>query len=232
MSLKDNYLPKSKERFFNELVDEIEKYGLGSMLKSDQDALLYHLLAKHITPGAVRDRHDWVRLLRIKIGRLNGMQETASVKFNEIQDSSTNWLLVCRQLDNHPPEVQDLTAGKVVVYIDDGHIYRFLEWYLNENGSSPEYVLNKTQLVLKYQMYLSILEKINEKVGVDTSELKKKLKKDKSKGKITKAYNDAGDLLKDLKEKMKDTTISEGTKELLEYAGTALVGFARKQIGE
>ncbi len=31
---------------------------------------------------------------------------------------------------------------------------------------------------------------------------------------------------------MKETTMEEGTKELLEYAGTAIIGFAKKQIGE
>jgi len=230
MSLKDHFQPKSKERFFDELIDEIEKYGFGSMLKSDQDALLYHLLAKHITPGVIRNRHSWVEILRVKPSRLNGVQETASVKFNLIKDDSFNWLLVSRQLSNHSPEVKDLSSGNVLVYIDDAHIYRFLEWFLNQQGSSPEYVLNKTQLVLKYDLYLLILEKINEKVGLDVKSLKKKLKEDKSAKKITKTYNSASDLIKEVKERVKETTIKEGTKELLEYASTAVITFAKKQI--
>ena len=230
MSLKDQFQPKSKERFFDEFIDEIEKYGFGSMLKTDQEALLYHLLAKHITPGIIKNRHSWVEILRIKPSKLNGVQETASVKFNLIKDDSFNWLLVSRQLNNHAPEVQDLTSGKVIVYIDDAHIYRFLEWFLNQQGSSPEYVLNKTQLVLKYELYLLILEKINEKVGLDVKSLKKKLKDDKSAKKITKTYNSASDLIKEVKERVKETTIKEGTKELLEYASTAVITFAKKQI--
>lgn len=230
MSLKDHFQPKSKERFFNEFIEEIEKYGFGSMLKSDQDALLYHLLAKHITPGVIKNRHSWVEMLRIKPSRLNSIQETASVKFNLIKDDSFNWLLVSRQLNNHAPEVQDLTSGKVIVYIDDAHIYRFLEWFLNQQGSSPEYVLNKTQLVLKYELYLTILEKISKKVGLEVKDLKKKLKEDKSSKKITKTYNSAGDLLKDIQEKIKDTTRKEGTKELLEYASTAIITFAKKKL--
>jgi hypothetical protein len=232
MSLKDQFQPKSKERFFDEFIDEIEKYGFGSMLKTDQEALLYHLLAKHITPGIIKNRHSWVEILRIKPSKLNGVQETASIKFNLIKDDSFNWLLVSRQLNNHAPEVQDLSSGKVIVYIDDAHIYRFLEWFLNQQGSSPEYVLNKTQLVLKYELYLLILEKINEKVGVNNKELKKKLREDKSKGKISKSYNNINSIIKDLKTNMKDTTFKEGTKELLEYAGTALVSFINKQKGE
>jgi hypothetical protein len=196
MSLKDHFQSKSKERFFDEFIDEIEKYGFGSMLKTDQEALLYHLLAKHITPGIIKNRHSWVEILRIKPSKLNGVQETASVKFNLIKDDSFNWLLVSRQLNNHAPEVQDLTSGKVIVYIDDAHIYRFLEWFLNQQGSSPEYVLNKTQLVLKYELYLLILEKISEKVGLEVKDLKKKLKEDKSAKKITKTYNSVADLLK------------------------------------
>ena len=230
MSLKDHFQSKSKERFFDEFIDEIEKYGFGSMLKTDQEALLYHLLAKHITPGIIKNRHSWVEILRIKPSKLNGVQETASVKFNLIKDDSFNWLLVSRQLNNHAPEVQDLTSGKVIVYIDDAHIYRFLEWFLNQQGSSPEYVLNKTQLVLKYELYLLILEKINEKVGLDVKSLKKKLKDDKSAKKITKTYNSASDLIKEVKERVKETTIKEGTKELLEYASTAVITFAKKQI--
>ncbi|GGG52221.1 hypothetical protein [Bizionia arctica] len=230
MSLKDHFQPKSKERFFDEFIDMIENYGFGSMLKSDQDALLYHLLAKHITPGVIKNRHSWVEMLRVKPSRLNGVQELASVKFNLVKDDSFNWLLVSRQLDGHPPEVQDLTSGKVIVYIDDAHIYRFLEWFLNEQGSSPEYVLNKTQLVLKYDLYLLILEKINDKVGLDVEKLKKKLKEDKSSKKITKTYNSAGDLLKDVKERMKETTIKEGTKELLAYASTAVITYAKKKL--
>jgi len=230
MSLKDHFQSKSKERFFDEFIDEIEKYGFGSMLKTDQEALLYHLLAKHITPGVIKNRHSWVEMLRIKPSRLNSIQETASVKFNLIKDDSFNWLLVSRQLNNHAPEVQDLTSGKVIVYIDDAHIYRFLEWFLNQQGSSPEYVLNKTQLVLKYELYLLILEKINEKVGLDVKSLKKKLKEDKSAKKITKTYNSASDLIKEVKERVKETTIKEGTKELLEYASTAVITFAKKQI--
>jgi hypothetical protein len=229
MSLKDHFLTKSKEHFFDEFIDEIEKYGFGSMLKSDQDALLYHLLAKHITPGVIKNRHSWVEVLRVKPSRLNGVQELASVKFNSIKDDSKNWLIVSRQLNNHIPEVQDLSSGKVVVYIDDAHIYRFLEWFLNQQGSSPEYVLNKTQLVLKYELYLLILEKINEKVGLEVEDLKKKLKEDKSAKKITKAYNSPTDLLKDIKERVKETTIKEGTKELLEYASTAILTYAKNK---
>jgi hypothetical protein len=229
MSLKDHFQPKSKERFFDEFIDEIEKYGFGSMLKTDQEALMYHLLAKHITPGIIKNRHSWVEILRIKPTRLSGVQETASVKFNLIKDDSFNWLLVSRQLNNHAPEVQDLTSGKVIVYIDDAHIYRFLEWFLNQQGSSPEYVLNKTQLVLKYELYLLILEKINEKVGLEVKDLKKKLKEDKSAKKITKTYNSASDLLKDIKERLKENTLREGTKELLEYVSTAIITYAKKQ---
>ena len=229
MSLKDHFQPKSKERFFDEFIDEIEKYGFGSMLKTDQEALMYHLLAKHITPGIIKNRHSWVEILRIKPTRLSGVQETASVKFNLIKDDSFNWLLVSRQLNNHAPEVQDLTSGKVIVYIDDAHIYRFLEWFLNQQGSSPEYVLNKTQLVLKYKLYLLILEKINEKVGLEVKDLKKKLKEDKSAKKITKTYNSASDLLKDIKERLKENTLREGTKELLEYVSTAIITYAKKQ---
>ena len=229
MSLKDQFQPKSKERFFDEFIDEIEKYGFGSMLKTDQEALLYHLLAKHITPGIIKNRHSWVEILRIKPSKLNGVQETASVKFNLIKDDSFNWLLVSRQLNNHAPEVQDLSSGKVIVYIDDAHIYRFLEWFLNQQGSSPEYVLNKTQLVLKYELYLLILEKINEKVGLEVKDLKKKLKEDKSAKKITKTYNSVADLLKEIKERVKETTIREGTKELLEYVSTAIITYAKKQ---
>jgi hypothetical protein len=229
MSLKDHFQPKSKERFFDEFIDEIEKYGFGSMLKTDQEALLYHLLAKHITPGIIKNRHSWVEILRIKPSKLNGVQETASVKFNLIKDDSFNWLLVSRQLNNHAPEVQDLSSGKVIVYIDDAHIYRFLEWFLNQQGSSPEYVLNKTQLVLKYELYLLILEKINEKVGLEVKDLKKKLKEDKSAKKITKTYNSASDLLKDIKERLKENTLREGTKELLEYVSTAIITYAKKQ---
>ena len=230
MSLKDNFIQKSKENFFDEFIDEIEKYGFGSMLKSDQDALLYHLLAKHITPGVIKNRHDWIKILRIKPGRLNGVQETASVKFNKIEDLTSNWLLISRQLNSHPPEVKDIESGKVVIYIDDAHIYRFLEWFLNQQGSSPDYTLNKTQLVLKYELYLLILEKINDKVGLDVEKLKKKLKDDKSAKKIAKTYNSASDLIKEVKERVKETTIKEGTKELLEYASTAIITFAKKQI--
>lgn len=232
MALKDNFTKKAKVAICNYLLDEIEKYGFGSMLKSDQDALLYHLIATYINPGVINSRHDWIKVLRVKPGRLNGVQETASVKFNKIEDDPYNWLLVCKQLKNHPPEVKDADSGKVVVYIDDAHIYRFLEWYLNNEGSSPEYQLNKTQLVIKYQMYLSFLEKIESNVGIETTALQKKLKDDKSANKIKKAYNSPISLLKDVRNKVSETTISEGTKELLEYAGSAIIGFAKKQIGE
>lgn len=221
---------KSKELFVDDLMDEIEKYGLGSMLKSDQDALLYHLIAKHAIPGTVRDRHGWVKKLKIKTGRLSGIQETASVKFGDIDESPSNWILVNRQLDNHPPEVKDLSSGTVLIYIDDAHVFRFLEWYLNKNGSSPDYQLNKTQLVVKYEMYLSLLEQISISVGVDTKELKSKLSEDKSKGKITKTFNSAASLLKELKENIKDTTVTEATIALLECAGTAIIGAVKKQL--
>lgn len=224
MSLKEHFLPISKQRFFDELIDEIEKYGFGSMLKSDQDALLYHLIAKHITPGVVRDRHGWVEILRVKPGRLNGVQETASVKFNKIEDTTANWLIVLRQLSAHPPEVQDISSGKVVVYIDDAHLYRFLEWYLNNQGSSPEYQLNRTQLVLKYHSYLSLLEKIHINIGLETKHLESRLKEDKSSKKMLKAYKDVGHLFHDLKEKTSETTITESTKELLKYVSFLVIG--------
>ncbi len=230
MSLKDNFTNPAKVAICDYLLDEIEKYGFGSMLKSDQDALLYHLIATYINPGVINSRHDWIKILRVKPGRLNGVQETASVKFNKIEDVGANWLLISRQLNNHPPEVQDLSSGKVVIYIDDAHIYRFLEWFLNQQGSSPEYVLNKTQLVLKYELYILILEKINEKVGLEVSDLKKKLKEDKSSKKITKTYNSASDLLKDIKERVKETTLKEGTKELLEYGSTAIITYAKNKL--
>lgn len=231
MSLKDNFTDQSKIAICNDLLDEIEKYGLGSLLKSDQDALVYHLIATYINSGVVKSRHDWIQLLRVKPGRLNGIQETASVKFNKIEDSPDNWSTVAKQLGSHHPEVKDKETGTVVIYIDDAHVYRFLEWYLNQNGSSPEYQLNKTQLVVKYEMYLSFLEKISKDVGLDVDKLNKKLRDDKSAGKISNTYNSVSSLLKDLRKKVSDTTIQEGTKQLLEYAGTAIIKYAKNKLG-
>jgi hypothetical protein len=232
MALKEHFTKDAKVRFCDELLDEIEKYGFGSMLKTDQDALLYHLMVSNINYGVIKDRYSWIDLLRVKASKLNSVQETASVKYNKIEDSGKNWLLVCKQMEKHPPEVKDIESGQVRIYIDDAHIYRFMEWYLNQHGSSPEYQLNKTQLVVKYEMYLSFLETITKKVGIDTEGMEKALREDKSKGKITKTYNSASSLLSDLKDKVKETTIQEGTKALLEYAGTAIIGYAKKQIGE
>lgn len=230
MPLKEKFTKEAKVAFTDYLLDEIEKYGFGSMLKSDQDALLYHLIATWINPGVIKNRHDWIKILRVKPSRLNGIQETASVKFNKIEDDAENWLQVSKQLKNHQPEIKDKESGEVVIYIDDAHIYRFLEWFLNQQGSSPSYELNKTRLIVKYELYLLFLEKIENKVGLETEKLKNKLRKDQSSNKITKTYNNGKALLKDVKEKIKDKSLDEGLSELFEYVSTAIITYAKKKI--
>lgn len=229
MSLKENFTKEAKVAMADYLLDEIEKYGFGSMLKSDQDALLYHLISTYINPAVIQNRHDWIKVLRVKPSRLNSVQETASVKFNKIEDDANNWLMVSKQLKNHAPEIKDKESGEIVVYIDDAHIYRFLEWFLNQQGSSPSYELNKTRLIIKYEMYLLFLEKILNKVGVNSEDLKQKLKEDKSSKKIKKTYNSGKALLEDIKEELKNKTIGESVQKLLEYGSTTLITYFKNK---
>lgn len=213
------------EEFGIAVLSNIGKWGLGSLSKSDFEALILHQLDLVVDKTKVKDSFDWMRLLKITPSKYRSLQMTRSAKYLNLElDNEENWKLILNSLEGRTLETEDKENGKVRIYIDDVHVHRLIERFVIEGGSSIDYTLNRNQLVLKYTEFLKLLDAIYQEAK-DTP-LINAINEDRSQLKVQKEFDSLDSVFKDLKDSLKDKTYDK----IAEFALTTIIKIVRKKL--
>lgn len=203
------------EKFGYALISNIDLYGFGILSKNDFEALMFHHLMLNIDRRIIKNNYDLMRLLKITPSKLRSLEALRSAKYLTLDlTDNENKSLILHALEDVKVELENKDNGKVRVNILDLHVYRLIEKVVVENGSSVDYTLNKSQLVLKYTEFLKL-------IGIVTEYTTKKnlfilLKEDKSIKAIKKEYISFDSMLADLKTTFKEKSSEEIAKMVIE----------------
>lgn len=223
-TLSDLLSKNGSVHFANSIIGNIEMHGLGSMSKLDFETFIFHHLLLNIEKNV--SSYELMRVLKITPGKLRSLEMLRSAKYLNLDISNKdNWKLIFNSLEGKKIESEDKENGKIRVYIDDLHVHRLIERFIIEGGSSVDYTLNRNQLVIKYNEFLNLLDKILQVSG--STPLLTAINKDKSALKVKKSFESLGSILSDLKDSFKEKSLEKIAEESI----AAIIKIARKQIG-
>lgn len=217
-------------KFTKELLNKLEEFGFASFNKADFEAFLYFLIEKYKNEIYSKNNLEWIDILKITPSKLRSLQLNASIKFKNIDDEST-WNDFYRDFLKSDIEIEDLKKGTVRFYLENVHLQRLIEKFVIDNRSSLDYSLNRSQVILKYEIYLKLLITIKEKFNIKDEEIGKEITKDKSFKKIESEFKSAKTFVSDLKDKFKDKAIDEIAKEGIELLSSTVISFIKKKLG-
>lgn len=230
MKLQELISDQNKVHFCNQLFEKIEQFGLGSFSKADMDALLYHLMDISKKDNIIKNGYDWKRYLKVTPSKLRNLQLISSVKYLNLDDTYENWFILSKAISKKKIEVDDAKKGTVRFFVDSTHVYRFVEKFAFDNGSSLDYQRNTGQVVIKYEMYLDLVKKLSEKLGLDIKSIVSGIGKDKSYKEIDKVFSSPKQILDEFKEKFKDKAFDKVATTALELVTTHVIKFVKKKI--
>ncbi len=221
----------AKKQFAEAILQSIEDLGLGSLSKSDFEALMYHQLTLQVKDNIIKDNYDWMRLLKITPAKLRSLQMIQSAKYISLNlDNKDNWSYLLKALKKKYIEIEDKKKGTIRFYIDDVHVQRFIEKFVVEKGSSIDYTLNRNQVVLKYDMYIKLMKKMFKIFELDEKDLVKSLEKDRSSKHIGDKFVSFENYMDTIKKKLSEDGAVELVKSGFTEGMTALFKYVTKKI--
>ncbi|MDL2228171.1 hypothetical protein LJC30_04720 [Odoribacter sp. OttesenSCG-928-L07] len=214
------------KKFGAALIECFEKFGFGTMSKSDFEAYMFHHLLLNIDATKNVTNFDLMKLLKITPSKLRSLEMTRSAKFLDLDLSNQdNWKLIFNSLEGKKLETEDKENGKVRIYIDDIHVHRLIERFIIEGGSSIDYTLNRNQLVIKYSEFLNLMDQIL--LRANQKPLISIINQDKSKFEIEKDFKNINSVFSDIKKTFKDKSYDKIAESVL----TIIINLVRNQIG-
>ena len=217
-----------------ELLEKISNEGLGYMSKADLETFIFHLYMKNLK-SPLSD-YDLMSLFKVSSSKLRALEMNRSIKYLQLDlnDKENRQLLINFFADvaqKNAFEFPDDENGCVKFYVPHTHVYRIIEKYVVDNGSSPNYRSNPKQMEIKYCHLISLLEEIFTKQGGVLEEsdfktlLKESLRKDlKNYNKIKESSNSIGSLIKSFKENCKE----EGFKYVAEKSVSSVIRISKE----
>lgn len=217
-----------------ELLEKISSEGLGYMSKTDLETFIFHLYMKNLE-SSLSD-YDLMSLFKISSSKLRALETNRSIKYLQLDLSDKlNRRLLINFFDDviqkKAFEFPENENGCVKFYVPDTHVYRIIEKYIVDKGSSPNYRPNPKQMEVKYHHLISLLEEIFVKQGgiLEESDFKillnESLRKDlKNYEKIKESSNSIEAMIKSLKENCKE----EGFKYIAEKSISVVIGISKE----
>ena len=225
---------KDRVNFSRNLADDIlinlDNNGLGSLTKTEFEALIFHHLRINVDSSQVKDNNDWIKVLRIPPTKLKTLEVLESVKYRNLEDTPENWRLLLKAIQNKNIEVEEMEKGTIRFYIDDLHVIRFIEKFVIDNGSSLDYARNRNQVVIKLEPYTKLINRLIESFEIDEKDLVKQINKDISAGDLKGKFTSFKTYFDDLKTKLKDKALDEAAKILFEGIANSAFNYIRKKI--
>jgi hypothetical protein len=229
--IRKNLKDKGIENVGNSILESIENLGLGTLSKTDFEALIVYHLKMNIDDEKIKDSYDWMKLLKITPSKLRNLELIASVKFSNLaMDNSNNWMLLAKKMEKKKIEIENKDKGTVRFLIDDVHTQRFIENFVNTNGSSLDYMINRNQIILKFEMCNKLLTTMTEKLGIKDKELVIALNRDKSEAEIQKEFTSLKKYFEDFRDEFKDKAIEEAAKTTFEFVVNKSIQFINHKL--
>lgn len=222
---------KGIENIGNAILESIEQMGLGTLSKTDLEALIFYHLKMNVDDDKVTSSYDWMKLLKVTPSKLRNLELIASVKFSNLAlDNPDNWKLLAKKMEKKKIEVENKDKGTVRFLIDDVHTQRFIENFVTSEGSSLDYSINRNQVILKFEICNKLITKMTEKLGIKEKELVTALNKDKSEAQIQKEFTSLSKYLEEFKEEFKDKAVEEVAKTTFEFVVNKSIQFINHKL--
>lgn len=158
------------ERFGKQLLKSFEELGLGVLSKSDFETFMYHILTEEIDKEKIRNNYDWMRVLKVTPAKLRALQLNQSAKYQSLNlDLDESWEILYDHFKNKlfnsnlnegNMRVEYAGGSKIKFLVDNLHVYRLIERYCYDNGSSLDYKRNMDQVVMEFDLFLNLFTKI------------------------------------------------------------------------
>lgn len=218
----------------SELLEKISHEGLGYMSKADLETFIFHLYMKNLEYPL--SDYDLMSLFKISSSKLRALETNRSIKYLQLDlnDKDNRQLLInffADVVQRNAFEFPDDENGCVKFYVPHTHIYRIIEKYVVDNGSSPNYRPNPKQMEIKYSHLINLLKEVFSKQSEMSkgfnfkSLLNESLRNDlKNSDKIKESSNSIGSLIKSFKENCKE----EGFKYIAGKTISAAVGISKE----
>ena len=149
-----------------ELIDNLNKYGLGVQPKSDIEALLFHCICNAIedefSDNILELDYALMQMLRISPAKLRSLRITRSAKFLNNLDwhDARNQLRIINALRNAPIGNGTIEEGKIKVVISDPHTQNLIERMVEEKQGVLDKSFSSRVLVLNAKQFLEIVADI------------------------------------------------------------------------
>jgi len=213
--LRDVIGREGVEAFGNALLESFEELGLGVLSKSDFETFMYHVLKKNVKPNQVKDNYDWMRLLKVTPSKLSSLQMNESAKYGSLDlEDINNWKEIYDYFKEYifsegkmnRLRIEHAGNQRIKFFVGKIEIFRLIERFAFDNGSSLDYKRNAGQVVMELDLFLALLDKVLRKNGMGK-------RADKL---VTEIANLIGKEITELNKKGKETADLEKVKQKVE----------------
>lgn len=163
-------LNTDKENHFeligHKIIESVQKYGLGTLPKSDIEGLIFHCICNVIEPEFNDDIQSMdyalMQMLRISPSKLRSLRVTRAAKYLNNLDykDPQNQLRLIRALKNASISGSDILTSKVTISISDPHTQQLIERMIEDNKGIIEHTINPKLLSIHTKEFLGIIVQI------------------------------------------------------------------------
>lgn len=149
-----------KEReFLSELMENyVDGQGLGSMPKSDLDALIVHLYLKYSGSTKV-DVFELSETFKVKESRIKSLVETGWIKFSQKNEPEV-WKEILASLSRVTIELESLEKGQIRLKLENPAHFRYFQKQVRVLGSTVTYSSSSEQLVTQFDVFNKTLDRV------------------------------------------------------------------------
>lgn len=155
------------DAFKNEFLENYLKFGLGSMPKSDVDALVMHLLDRHgrdeSVPLAIYSNQAVSERLKTPVNKIKKLRYDAALKFGgSIEHQAKGRLLAALSRASIEPD-----DGKICLIIEDSLAKNWLQGQLKINQQIFDHSFNTEIVKVSASGLFQVLETVFDKAELD-----------------------------------------------------------------
>lgn len=150
----------SKKDFIQEFIDAYLERGFGSMLKSDIDILVFHLLKKY---SNLKDMSNGEASLSLKLpeSRVRNYAYQASLKYSQYTKDDIRKLFFS-YIKNAKLEYNYNKEDYLLINIEDKYLVQTLCTELKRNGYTFDFSFNSEKLVLRREAMIFLIDYVLE----------------------------------------------------------------------
>lgn len=165
----ENISVENKSHFLNDLMGSyVGQQGLGSMPKSDLDALIIHLYIKYSATQKV-DVFALSETFKIKESRVKSLIETGWIKFSG-KDEPEVWREILDSLSRVSIELESLEKGQIRFKLENPAHFRYFQKQIRLLESTATYSTASEQVVTQFDVFNKVINRIYENVLRDEQE--------------------------------------------------------------